>query len=261
MLRDFRFGLRMLLKHPGFTAVAVLTLGLGIGANTAIFSVFKAVVLEPFSYPQADRLAHVWRAPIGQRWRTPHSGPDFLDLRERNQSFEEMGVYCPYRFNLSGDEPARVPGVLCSAGVLRALGVAPALGRWFTEQEEADGSRPVVLSYGAWQQYFGRAKAIVGRSAKLNGETQCVVGVMPENFEFLSPWFQGQVYALWTPFPLKGNPGQLARDNRLRDSYWMLAVGRLKPRVSQWAAEADLRRIAAQLTETYPRTNARSSRH
>jgi len=249
----------MLGKHPGFTALAVITLALGIGANTAIFSVFKSVLLEPFPYPQADRLVHIWQTQLGQRWRNTLSAPDFLDLRDQNRSFEEMGVYCPYGFNLGGAEPVRVSGVLCSAGVLRALGVAPALGRWFTDEEELDGSRPVVLSHDAWQEHFEGADDIVGRSVKISGESHLVVGVMPADFEFLCPWFQGQTYALWTPFPLQGGPGQLARDDRLRDSHWMLAIGRLKPGVSHWAAEADLRSIAAQLAETYPQTNSRST--
>ena len=124
-MNDLRIALRMLLKSPGFMLAAVLTLALGIGANTAIFSVFKAVVLEPFPYPAADRLVHVWQTQLGHRWRSPLSAPDFLDLRDRNQSFDELGVYCPYGFNLGGTEPARVRGILCSAGVLRALGVPP----------------------------------------------------------------------------------------------------------------------------------------
>ena len=134
-MNDLRMAFRMLLKRPGFTLAAVVTLALGIGANTAIFSAFKAVVLEPFPYPEAGRLTHVWQTQLGHRWRSPLSGPNFLDLRDRNQSFEEMGVYCPYGFNLGGDEPVRVPGILCSAGVLRALAVPPALGRWFTDEE------------------------------------------------------------------------------------------------------------------------------
>jgi len=258
-MNDLKFAFRQLLKSPGFTAVALLTLALGIGANTAIFTVFKAVFLEPFPYPDARRLVHIWHTPPGQRWRSPLTPPDFLDFRDQNRSFQEMGVYCPYGFNLGGTEPVRVRGILCSAGVLRALGISPAMGRWFTEDEEMDGSRPVVLSYDAWQKHFEGAEDIVGRSVKISGESHWVVGVMPNNFEFLCPWFQGQAYALWTPFPLKGGPGQLNRDERLRDSRWMLAIGRLKPGVSDSAAEVDLRRIAAHLAETYPRTNARST--
>jgi len=258
-MHDLRFAFRMLLKSPGFTAVAILTLALGIGANTAIFSVFKAVLLEPFPYPDAGRLVHLWHTPLGQRWRSPLTAPDFLDFRDRTQSFQEMGVYCPYGFNLGGTEPVRVRGILCSAGVLRALGVLPALGRWYTDEEERDSLRPVVLSDEVWQQHFDGARDIVGRSVQVNGMSHRVVGVMPKNFEFLCPWFQGQTYALWTPFPLQGGPGQLARDERLRDSRWLLAIGRLKPGVSHWTAEADLRRIAAQLAETYPRTNGRST--
>jgi predicted permease len=258
-MNDLRLAFRMLVKSPGFTVVAVITLALGIGANTAIFSVVKAVVLEPFPYPAANRLVHVWETQVGHRWHSPLSAPEFFDLRESNQSFEELGVYCPYAFNLGITEPVRLSGVLCSAGVLRALGVQPALGRWFTEQEELDGSRPVVLSHDAWQKHFDAAGDIVGRFIKVNGVSHRVVGVMPPQFEFLCPWFQGQTYALWTPFPEQGGPGQLARDERLRDSHWMLTVGRLKPGVSHWAAEADLRRIAAQLAETHPKTNNRST--
>jgi predicted permease len=258
-MNELRFAFRQLLKNPGFTAVAVITLALGIGVNTAMFSVFKAVLLEPFPYPNADRLVHLWQTPLGHRWRSPLSAPNFLDLRDRQQSFEELGVYCPYGFNLGRTEPVRVRGLLCSAGVLRALQVSPALGRWFIDAEEQDGSRPVVLSHGAWQTHFDGAGDIVGRIIKINGESHRVVGVLPARFEFLSPWFQGETYALWTPFPLQGGPGQLVRDDRLRDSQWMLTIGRLKPGVSPWAAEADVRSIAAQLATVHPKTNDRST--
>lgn len=258
-MNDLRFAFRQLGKSPGFTTVAALTLALGIGANTAVFSVFKAVLLEPFPYPEAERLVHIWQSQLGHRWRGGLSAPDFLDLRARSQSFVEMGVYCPYGFNLGGTEPVRVPGILCSAGVLKALGIAPVLGRLYTDEEERDGSRPVVLSHEAWQQHFDGATDLVGRSVLINGESHRVVGVMPKGFEFLYPASPGRAFALWTPFHLQGGPGQLAPEDRLRDSHWMLAVGRLKPGVSHWAAEADLRGIAAHLAEAYPRTNARST--
>jgi predicted permease len=259
MFNDLRFGIRQLAKHPGFTAVAALTLALGIGVNTAIFSVFKGVVLEPFPYPQAGRLVHIWGTDIAGRGRNPLSGPDYFDFRDRNQTFEEMGVYCPYRFNLSmgGGEPINERGVLCSASVLRTLGARPKLGRLFTDADEAANNRPVLLSYDLWREHFEARAGIVGTSVILNGKSHVVVGVMPEDFEFLAPWFAGQRYSLWTPFPEQGDPGRLGRDEQLRDSRWMLAVGRLRPGVTHAAAEADLKRIAVVLAGTHPASNGR----
>jgi len=178
-MSNLKLAFRQFCRNPGFTVAAVLTLAVGIGAKTALFSVFKAVGLEPFSYPEAHRLVHAWRTSVGHRWHRPLSAPDFFDFRERNTSFEEIGVYSPYGFNLGGPEPVRVSGALCSSGVLRALGVAPMLGHLFTEVEETDGSRPAVLSHATWRERFERAPDIVGRPITISGESHQMVGVCP----------------------------------------------------------------------------------
>lgn len=256
-MKPIKHALRAMLQSPGFTAVAVLILALGIGANTAVFSLFKTVVLEPFPYPQADQLVHIWETDIGGRWRGPLSAPDFYDFRDQNDTFEDLGVYCPYEFNLGTEVPERVPGALCSAGLLRTLGVPAAMGRFFTEAEEMDGSYPVVLSHALWEGKFEAAPSLVGQSILINGVSHRVVGIMPPSFTFFSPWKPGQQCQLWTPFPLEGGPGQLAPDNRLRPSRWLLAVGRFRPGVGLPAAQADLRTIAARLAEDHPESNAR----
>jgi putative ABC transport system permease protein len=169
-MNDLHFAIRQLRKNPGFTAAAVLTLALGIGANTAIFSVFKALVLDPLPYPDPLRLVHVWKSDIAIRDYMPLSGPDYFDLRAQNQCFEELGAYTTARHNLGGDKPVRVQGILCTAAILRAFGVQPALGRWFTETEETEGTRRVVvLSYRLWQERYAGDPALVGRTIRAHG--------------------------------------------------------------------------------------------
>lgn len=249
--------LRWMSRSPGFTGVAVLTLAVGIGANTAVFSIFKAVVLEPFPYPQPHELVHLWQTDIGGRGKGPLSGPDFFDLRDGNRTFEDLGVYCPLEFNLGVDQPDRIPGALCSAGLLRTLGVPPAAGRLFSEAEEADGSRPVILSHALWEKHFDRDPGLVGQAILLNGTPHSVVGIMPASFEFFSPWSPSQTCMLWTPFPLQGGPGQLAPREDLRPSRWMLAVGRLKPGITLQEVQSDLQTLSQRMAEAHPESNAR----
>lgn len=187
-MNDLCFAVRQVRKHPGFTAVVVLTLGLGIGVNTAVFSVFKALVLEPLPYPDSWRLVHVWKSDMAIRDRMPLSGPDYFDLREQNRCFEELGAYTTTWHNLGGGQPARVPGILCTASILRAFGVQPAVGQWFTKAEEEEGTRRVVVpSHRLWQERYSGDPGLVGRTIVVNGETHTVVGVAPVNFRFLSP--------------------------------------------------------------------------
>ena len=191
-MNSLRFALRQLRKSPGFTVVAVFTLALGIGVNTALFSVFKALVLEPLPYPDPLRLVHVWKSDIGARDTMPLSGPDYLDLEEQAGCFEEFGLYTTWRFNLGGRDPKQVQGIRCTAGALRALGVAPALGRWFTDAEAEDASRRVVvLGYPLWQERYGADPGLIGRDVVINGESHEVVGVTRADFQFLSPWYRG----------------------------------------------------------------------
>jgi len=134
-MNNLKFALRQFYKSPGFTAAAVLTLALSIGANTALFSVFKAVVLAPLPYPDPMRLMHVWKSDVGRYDTMPLSAPDYFDLREQSGCFVELGAYTTWRFNLGGQDPKQVQGIRCTAATLRALGVAPASGRWFTDAE------------------------------------------------------------------------------------------------------------------------------
>ncbi len=252
---DLKFAFRQLRRNPGFTAVAVLTLALGIGANTAIFSVFKALVLEPLPYPDALRLVQVWKSDIAIRDNMPLSGPDYYDLCEQNTCFEALGAYTTTWHNLGGDKPTRIPGILCTAGVLRALKVQPALGRWFTDAEEQPGNQHVVvLSHRLWQERYGGDLALVGRSIVVNGEAHEVVGITPPGFQFLSPWYRGNPFEVWTPLVL-------SRDEKERNWCYYLGLGRLKSdlpiRACLNAAQTELRTIGQRVAEAHPNTHHR----
>jgi predicted permease len=254
-MNDLRFAFRQLRKSPGFTAVAVLTLALGIGANTAIFSVFKALVLDPLPYPDPLRLVHVWKSDIAIRDFMPLSGPDYFDLRAQSRCFEELGAYTTARHNLGGDKPVRVQGILCTAAILRAFGVQPALGRWFTEAEETEGTRRVVvLSHRLWQERYAGDPALVGRTIVVNGEAHEVVGITPPGFQFLSPWYRGNPFEVWTPLVL-------SRDEKERNWCYYLGLGRLKGdlpiRACLNAAQTELRTIGQRVAEVHPNTHHR----
>ena len=252
-MSNLRFAVRQLRKSPGFSAVAVATLALGIGANTALFSVFKAVVLEPLPYPDPLRLAHVWKSDLSIQDTMPLSALDYLDLREQSGCFEELGLYTPWRFNLGGRDPVQVQGIRCTAPTLRALGVAPALGRWFTDAEEQDPSaRVVVLGHPLWQERYAGDPALVGRTVVINGESHEVVGITPPGFQLLSPWYRGGSFDLFAPlvFP---------RDETYRDWNQYLGLGRLKRRGSLQAdfraAMAELRTVGTRVAEAHPNTH------
>jgi putative ABC transport system permease protein len=251
ILRDLRHAARMLRRGPAHTLVAVFSLALGIGATTAIFSVQKTLLLAPLPYPQPDRLMVVWQRPPEERWRQPLSSPDYFDYREQNGSFEELGVQALRWANLSGEgTPERVRASLCTASFLRALGIAPAMGRLFTDQEETQGERVVVLSHGLWKRRFGADPNIVGRRISVNRETHTVLGVMPAGYESPRVSSADSSAELWTPV-------RLSRADSERDSHWLAAVGRLKRGVSQKTAKEDIRGIAAALAKQYPNASAR----
>jgi len=259
LAQDLRFATRQLMSRPTFTLLVVLTLAVAIGPNVAIFSTFKAVVLDPLPYAEPERLVHIWETDVAGRWKSGLTAPNYWDYRDGNSSFEEIGVYNPYVFNIGDGEPVRVSGVLCSASLLRALGVEPALGRLFTDQEELEGSgRVVVISNALWQERYDADPQVIGDQITVNGEAHEIVGIMPEDFVFLSVWSRGSSFQLWTPYPLQGYPGTLSRDIAIRGSHWLLSVGRLRPDADRLAAEQELRGIAAGLAEEYPETNARN---
>lgn len=244
-MNDLRFALRQLLKSPGFTTVAVLTLAIGIGSATAMFSSLRALVIEPFSYPNANALVHVW-SNDGQ----PLSQPDYFDFVDRAKCFAEFGTYSPRAVNLGGENPQSVRNVSLTPGVLRAFGVQPQLGRLLDDNDELAGAAPVALiSHQLWHRSFGGDPALIGRQIRVNGGLASVVGIMPPDFEFAAPWMRSDSCDMWTPLQLKRGEGD-------RGSHWMCAVGRLKPGVTVAEADAEIKAIGAQLKAEYPNTNA-----
>jgi putative ABC transport system permease protein len=243
----------MLRKNPGFTAVVITTLALGIGANSAIFSVVDAVLLKPLPYPQSDRLVIVReavRVPGSERDQDTISPGDFTDWRQRATVFENIAAFAYRSFDLNdlseAARPTRVEGDLVSASFFSVLGVEAALGRVFTADEDRYGGPPVaVLSRSLWISRFGGDPRAVGRTIRLDGRTYTVVGVMPEWFHFPAPDDE-----VWVPLDL--SPDESA--NRANQS--LMVIGRLKPFVRQAQALADMQGIARQLAAQFPATNA-----
>lgn len=245
---DVRYGFRMLGKNPGFTAVAVLTLALGIGANTAVFSVVNAVLLRRLPFADADRLLLVYENSLQQGVRhVPVAPPNYLDWRTQSQVFEEMAIIGFFDYDLSGiGQPERVEGLRVSASLFSVLRVRPILGRAFTAEEDQYGRQPVViLSYGLWQRRFGGNPGVIGRTLKLSAVDHIVVGVMPNGFRFLSPRVQ-----LWVPIAF--NPA-FELNNRGQHSYEVVA--RLRSGVQIEKAQAEMAAIALRLGQQFPDSN------
>jgi putative ABC transport system permease protein len=248
IIQDLRYGLRLVLKRPGFTFVAVITLALGIGANTAIFSVVDAVLLRPLPYPQAERLVFVWSTMIGQGVPVAGSSmPDYREWRDRSDTLEGLGGFYYGDFNLasSGAGPERVEGALITANLFDVLQVSPALGRSFTAGEDQYGRHHVVLlSYGLWQRRFSGDPGIVGRELKIGGEGYTVVGVMPKGMPFFDNLPEVE---LWRPIAFA--PG----DNLdTRNNHFVTLVGRLKAGVTSAQAQDEMSAIARQIEEAHP---------
>ncbi|HZI17771.1 MAG TPA: ABC transporter permease [Pyrinomonadaceae bacterium] len=245
--QDLRYGLRTLAKNPGFTAVAVIALALGIGANSAIFSVVNTVLLRPLPYKDPDRLVVVWedRSKNGYPRDTPAAG-NYVDWRDQNQVFEGMAAVANQSFNLTGSgEPERIDGRNVSAGLFPLLGVEPQLGRGFLPEEDQPGAgRVVVLSHGLWQRRFGADPSIVGRELTLNGVSHTVVGVMPAGFQFPTPEDQ-----LWVPIAFT------SQEAANRGRHYLQVFARLKPGVGMEQAQAEMNTISARLQQQYPNTN------
>jgi predicted permease len=247
VLQDLRYGLRVLAKSPGFTAVAVLTLGLGIGANSALFSVVNGVLLNPLPYWQPDRLVALYS-------RTPEfpkssiSYPNFLDWVRDNRSFSTLAAYREDDFNLTGmGEPERVPAEMISASFFAVLGVTPAAGRTFLPNEDQVGAAPVVLvSGGFWKRKFGSSPDAVGKTLTLNGTLYTIVGVIPASFQYTGDNFhRSDVYV-----PIGQWNDQTFRDRRA--AMGTCAVGRLKPGVTFEQANSDMEALGRHLAEEYP---------
>ena len=250
-IKDLRYGLRLLARSPGFTAVAVITLALGIGANAAIFSVINAVLLQPLPFPEPDRLALVFGSEPRQDWpQLPLSQPNFNDIRQQSRSFDSMASWTFTRFNLTGsDEPEEIQSAIVNASFFPTLGVKPALGRDFLPEEDRPGSAPVVmLSDSLWRRRFGGNASVLGSAVNLDGRSYEVIGVLPEGFQFAN--FPKQT-ELWIPFGLDPFDGRkYARGNSS-----LLAIGRLARGVTLDQAQAELSTISARLTSDHPETS------
>ncbi|HWS54925.1 MAG TPA: ABC transporter permease [Pyrinomonadaceae bacterium] len=242
LLKDLGYGLRMLRRKPGFAAVAVLTLALGIGANAAIFSVVDAVLLRPLPYPEPGRLVSLYES-LPQGGTGSVSVPNLLDWRAQSDVFTGIAAYQYGDFNLQeGDQPVRAVGVTVTPNFFDVLGVAPQLGRAFVGGEDAAGRhRVVVLSDGLWRRAFGADPGVVGRDVQLGGEPYQVVGVMPASARFPSAAAE-----LWVP--LVFNDRQLAS----RGSHSLLALGRLKPEATFERAQEQMSTIGRILEQQYP---------
>jgi len=252
-MNDLKFAFRQLLKNPGFTAVAVLTLALGIGACTAIFSVVNAVLLRPLPFAEPERLLWLggWVGSDKEQGVTP---ADFLDYREQSQSFALLAasVSETVPINLSGDgDPERLSGALVTANYLDVFGVKPALGRTFLAEEDLEGQDGVVvLSHGLWARRFGADPAILNQSVTLDSRNFIVIGVMPPEFRYPAS------AELWRPF---GFPASPESPFRSRQFHMLRPVARLKPGVALATAQSEVETIARRLQALYPRTNANQS--
>ncbi|HLK35093.1 MAG TPA: ABC transporter permease, partial [Terriglobales bacterium] len=258
LLQDIRYGLRMLRKAPGFTAVAVITLALGIGGNTAMFSVVDAVLLKPLPFPHSEQLVSI-NETDSRRPGKPDtfSYPDFFDYRAQNHTFQSMASYRDASFSLTGvGQPQHLDGEVVSSDFFTVLGVQPALGRGFVRDEEQAGRWVVVLSHQLWQSQFASDPAIVGRTVTLDNRAYTVIGVAPAGFEFP---IESPAPQLW---------GSLARDADAsagtpatapanRGAHFVNVIGRLRSGVTLAQAQADTDLIAQHLARQYPDSNVR----
>ena len=244
LLKDIRYGVRNLLKHPGFTAIAVITLALGIGANTAIFSVVNAVLLRALPFPNADRLVMVWEdASYAGFPRNTPAPANYADLKAQNSSFEEMAATDMRNFNLTGDgEPQKIEAFGVSANFFPLLGIKPALGRPFlSEEDKPEVNKVVIINHSLWQQRYGGDRGIIGRELQLNGEKYTVVGVMPAGFQFLDSHVK-----VWVPIAFTSE--KLAQ----RSAHYLKIVARMKPGVTLEQANADVRTIQQRIAHDHP---------
>jgi len=242
-LQDVRYGLRLLLKNPGFTAIAVLTLALGIGANTALFSVVNGVLLNPLPYPEPDRLVAVYEKTVDFE-RSSITYPNFLDWQKESHSFSALGAVRSEEYNMTGvGEPERLHGHMISADFFTALGVQLPLGRNFRTEEDQSGGTPVaIISDGLWKRKFGLSADVVGKSITLNGETYTVIGVGPARITGFSPTDVFLPIGQWTDSTFRNRGIGMGTT----------AIGRLKAGVTAEQARAEMEKITANLAAAYP---------
>ena len=261
-MTDIRYAFRQLLKHPGFTIIAVLTLALGIGANTAIFSVVNAVLLKPLPFPAPDELVAIGGIDLTETASPPKLSsmcyPDFFDLRDQNRSFAGIAAYRFLNLALVDEQEARsFRGIKVSGEFFDVLGIKPIMGREFGRADEQPGGGPggfkVVLSYGFWQAHFNRAPDVIGHVLMLNGRPYTIIGIMPQGFQF--PMQTDSIEMYITHAEDASSPDGNTPYTQQRGSHSLLGIGRLKPGVSPAQANAELRTIAAALEKKYPETN------
>jgi putative ABC transport system permease protein len=261
-LQDLRYGIRALRKHPAYSAVAIATLAIGIGAGTAVFSVVGAVLLRPLPYKHPGELVRIFETNPLRRWTRNIAAPaNWADWKARNKSFTDIAAY--EQFNPTGSgasdvfltgfgEPQGLKALGVSGNFFQVLGASPLMGRGFTEEEQFEGkSRVAILSYGLWRTAFGGDPGIVGKTITLSGRGYDVVGVMPRSF-----FFPGRDVQLWTPF---GYPRDLIAKSRR--PHWLGVVARLKPDVTFERAREDMTSISRQLEQQYPDTNTQMGVH
>lgn len=248
-LQDIKYGLRTLIRNPGFAIVAIATLALGIGANSAIFSLVNGILLRPLPYDEPERLIWLWEKQP-QLERAPFTPADFLDYQSQSQSFEEMSAYSNQGLTLTGaGEPERVTGIIASTNIFRLLRANAAIGRVFSEEDgEAGAQRVAVLSHSFWQRRFGGSADVIGNTLLLNGITFTVIGVMPESFKFLRT-----VDVFLNPREVvpEMNPNQTADTRTQRGNHYLTAIGRLKDGVTLAQAQSDIDGIVSRLQQEH----------
>src|SRR6202790_2113922 len=246
MTRDLRYAFRSLWKDRGFATMAVLSLAVGIGANTAIFSVVNGVLLRPLDFPAPDQLVRVWHVPPAKSFpgmaTFSVSAANYLDWERQNHVFEGMAIYSFHGFTLTGsDKPEQVDACAATSGFFSTLGVQPMLGRVFLPEEDQPGrSNVVVLSHRFWQEHFGSSPGIVGHDIKMDGRSILVAGVMPANFQF--PEFA----QMWTPMAWTD------QEKAVRGEHHSVVVARLKPGVDLKQAQAEMNTISSRLEQQFP---------
>jgi predicted permease len=245
--QDLRYAIRTWLRSPFFTGIAILAMALGIGANTAIFSVVNTILLRPLPYPNAERLVRIWETEA-ELAKAPITPADFLDWRQQSQSFEQLAAFRSQSFNVTGgQEPERIRGARVSANFFLLLGVQPALGRSFTEDEDQPGhNQLLVLSDELWRRRFGADPHIIGTTLLVNDRSYTVIGITPRGATF--PTKQAE---MWTPNAFSD------AEKKTRRTHYISAIGRLKPNVTLAQAQAEMTGIAGRLEQQYPTSNSK----
>jgi len=255
LVEDLRYAFRQMTKSPGFAAVAIITLALGIGANTAVFSVIDAVMLRPLPYDKPERLVSAQSAGTDNPAASSLSYPDFFDWRGQNRTLDHLVSYHDNPFTLTGlARPVHIEGEVVSWDLLPALGVNPEVGRGFTADEEKPGTKVVLISHALWVEQFAADRLIVGRTIKLSGDLYTVVGVMPPSFRF--PMTAPQT-GVWTTLALDDDPSDPRPMTKVRGAHFLNTIGRMKPGVTVAQVDQDLKHIAGSLAKQYPDSNSR----